>query len=206
MADVRVAALPGRGRRLGPRDRRPAQPVLGRGQRLPEHPAGYRGVLVFHALLVVALLLRRRPQTAVFAAAAGIAVLIFTQILKAGILRDRPDNTIVLTNTAEFPSGHVASTAAFLVVVALLVGRAWGWVIAGVRSAGHDGQPHLTCPRTGSWTPWEAFAWRSRWCSCSGCSAKTCAYQENGDARRLLTWRARASRSRRAAAHLESES
>ena len=92
--------------------------------------AGYRGVLVLHALLVVALLLRRRPQTAVFAAAAGIAVLIFTQILKAGILRDRPDNTIVLTDTGSFPSGHVASTAAFLVVVALLVGRAWVWVIA----------------------------------------------------------------------------
>ncbi len=105
--------------------------------------AGYRGVLVVHGLLVVALLLRRRPQTAIFAAAAGVAVLVFTQILKAGILRDRPDNTIVLTDTGSFPSGHVASTAAFLVVVALLVGRAWVWVLTGVWCAGDDGQPHV---------------------------------------------------------------
>lgn len=94
--------------------------------------AGYRGVLVLHGLLVAALLLKRRPQTAIFAASAGIAVLIFTQILKAGIFRDRPDNTVVLTDTGSFPSGHVASTAAFLVVAALLVGRAWAGVLAGL--------------------------------------------------------------------------
>ena len=94
--------------------------------------AGYRGVLVLHGLFVAALLLGRRPQTALFAASAGIAVLIFAQILKAGIFRGRPDNTVVLTDTGSFPSGHVASTAAFLVVAALLVGRAWAGVLAGL--------------------------------------------------------------------------
>ena len=167
--------------------------------------AGYRGVLVLHGLLVVALLLRRRPQTALFAAAAGIAVLAFTQILKAGILRDRPDNTVVLTDTGSFPSGHVASTAAFLVVVALLVGRVWGWVLAGF------GVLAMMVSRTYLSAHWLVDTVGS---VCLAVPVvlllwllfQNICIQENRDARRLLTWRARASRRRRAAAHPEWES
>jgi membrane-associated phospholipid phosphatase len=94
--------------------------------------AGYRGVLLGHGLLALALLVRKRPQAAIFAAAAGIAVLILTQVSKAAILRERPANTIVLTDTGSFPSGHVTSTTAFVLVLALLVGRVWVWVLAAV--------------------------------------------------------------------------
>lgn len=167
--------------------------------------AGYRGALVVHGLLVVALLLRRRPQTAIFAAAAGVAVLAFTQILKAGILRDRPENTIVLTDTGSFPSGHVASTAAFLAVVALLVGRAWVWVLAGL------GVLAMMVSRTYLSAHWLVDTVGS---VCLAVPVvlllwlffQNICIQENKDARRLLTWRARASRRRRAAAHPESES
>lgn len=167
--------------------------------------AGYRGALVVHGLLVVALLLRRRPQTAIFAAAAGVAVLAFTQILKAGILRDRPENTIVLTDTGSFPSGHVASTAAFLAVVALLVGRTWVWVLAGF------GVLAMMVSRTYLSAHWLVDTVGS---VCLAVPVvlllwlffQNICIQENADARRLLTWRARASRRRRAAAHPESES
>ena len=167
--------------------------------------AGYRGVLVLHGLLVVALLLRRRPQTALYAAAAGIAVLAFTQILKAGLLRDRPDNTVVLTDTGSFPSGHVASTAAFLVVVALLVGRVWVWVLAGF------GVLAMMVSRTYLSAHWLVDTVGS---VCLAVPVvlllwllfQNICIQENADARRMLTWRARASRRQRAAAHPESES
>jgi membrane-associated phospholipid phosphatase len=167
--------------------------------------AGYRGVLVVHGLLVLALLLRRRPQTAIFAAAAGVAVLVFTQILKAGILRDRPDNTIVLTDTGSFPSGHVASTTALLVVVAVLVGRTWVWVLAGfwvlaMMVSRTYLSAHWLVDTVGGVclaVPVVLLLWLFFQNIC---------IQENADARRLLTWRARASRRRRAAAHPESES
>jgi undecaprenyl-diphosphatase len=167
--------------------------------------AGYRGALVVHGLLVVALLLRKRPQTAMFAAAAGVAVLAFTQILKAGILRDRPENTIVLTDTGSFPSGHVASTTALLVVVAILVGRTWVWVLTGfgvlaMMVSRTYLSAHWLVDTVGSVclaVPVVLLLWLAFQNIC---------IQENADARRLLTWRARASRRRRAAAHPESES
>ena len=167
--------------------------------------AGYRGALVVHGLLVVALLLRKRPQTAMFAAAAGVAVLAFTQIVKAGILRERPENTIVLTDTGSFPSGHVASTTALLVVVAILVGRTWVWVLTGfgvlaMMVSRTYLSAHWLVDTVGSVclaVPVVLLLWLAFQNIC---------IQENADARRLLTWRARASRRRRAAAPPESES
>ena len=167
--------------------------------------AGYRGVLLLHGLLVVVLLLRRRPQTAIFAAAAAVLVLVLTQILKAGIFRDRPDNTIVLTDTGSFPSGHVASTASFLVVVALLVGRIWAGVLAGV------GVLAMMVSRTYLSAHWLVDTVGS---VCLAVPVvlllwlffQNICVQENADARRLLSWRARASRRQRAAAPPESES
>lgn len=165
---------------------------------------GYLGVLVVHGLLALALLLRKRPQTAIFATAAGVAVLVLTQVSKAGIPRDRPANTIVLTDTGSFPSGHVAATTAFLLVLALLMGRAWVWVLAAA------GIMTMMLSRTyvsAHWlmdtvggvclaAPVVLVLWLFHQNIC---------IQENGDARRLLTWRARASRRRRAAVHPESE-
>jgi membrane-associated phospholipid phosphatase len=166
--------------------------------------AGYRGVLLGHGLLALALLVRKRPQAAIFAASAGIAVLILTQVSKAAILRERPANTIVLTDTGSFPSGHVTSTTAFVLVLALLVGRVWVWVLAAAGIAA------MMLSRTYLSAHWLMD-------TVGGvCLAATVVLivwlfyqniciQENADARRILTWRARASRRRRAAAHPESE-
>lgn len=165
--------------------------------------AGYRGVLVVHGLLVLALLIRRRPQTAVFSAAAGVAVLILTQVIKAGVLRERPQNTVVLTDTGSFPSGHVATTTAFVLVLALLMAKAWVWLLA---SAGTLAMMVSRTYLSAHWltdtigavclaAPVVLLLWLGFQRSC---------IRENGDARRLLSWRARAARRRRAAGQPES--
>ncbi len=166
--------------------------------------AGYRGVLVLDGLLALALLLRRRPQTAIFTVVAGVAVLVLTQILKASIHRTRPENTIVLTDTGSFPSGHVATTTAFLLVLAILVGRTWVWVLAAAGilvmmvSRMYVSAHWLTDTVGGVClaAPVVLLLWLGYQNIC---------IQENKDARRLLTWRARASRRRQAAGHPESE-
>ena len=165
--------------------------------------AGYRGVLLLHGLLAVALLVRRRPRAAAFSAAAGVVVLIATQLLKAGLLRERPPNTVVLTDTGSFPSGHVATTTAFVLVLALLMAKAWVWLVAGA------GTVAMMISRTylsAHWltdtigalclaVPVVLLLWLGWQQSC---------IRENADARRLLSWRARASRRRRAATPPES--
>jgi undecaprenyl-diphosphatase len=92
--------------------------------------AGYVGMLVLHVLLAAALLIWRRPRAAAFAALAGLAALALTQLAKAVVGRHRPPDARVLTDTGSYPSGHVSATTAFLVVMALLIGRQWAKVLA----------------------------------------------------------------------------
>ncbi|WP_405473990.1 phosphatase PAP2 family protein [Paenarthrobacter ilicis] len=92
--------------------------------------AGYTGALIVHAVLAVALLMRRRPKTAVFVLASGLSVLALTQLAKTVVGRERPQGAHVLTDTGSYPSGHVSATTALLAVVALLMARWWMNLVA----------------------------------------------------------------------------
>lgn len=96
--------------------------------------AGYRGVLLLQATLTLLLFVRHRPADALFSLASGGLVLLLTQVLKAAVGRVRPPNTVVLTDTGSFPSGHTATTTAFLLLLALLIARWWMWLLALVLS------------------------------------------------------------------------
>lgn len=89
--------------------------------------AGYAGgMLVFHVVLAISLVIWQRPMAAVFAALSGIVVLALTQLAKAVVGRDRPEGARVLSDTGSYPSGgHVSATTAFLLVLSILVGRWW---------------------------------------------------------------------------------
>lgn len=92
--------------------------------------AGYVGMLVFHVVLAFALIVGQRPISAAFSATAGLAVLLVTQLAKWTIGRERPADNRVFTDTGSYPSGHVSATTAFLLVVALLLGRWWVWMLS----------------------------------------------------------------------------
>ncbi|TVU64755.1 phosphatase PAP2 family protein [Paenarthrobacter nitroguajacolicus] len=94
--------------------------------------AGYAGILAFHVVLAIALLVWQRPMAAVFAATSGITALALTQLAKAAVGRDRPQGARVLTDTGSYPSGHVSATTAFLVVLVILIGRWWMKLLAAI--------------------------------------------------------------------------
>ncbi|WP_051423435.1 phosphatase PAP2 family protein [Arthrobacter sp. MA-N2] len=91
---------------------------------------GYTGMWIFHLLLAWALLIRRRLRSAAFSAVAGLTVMLLTHLLKWIIERPRPANANVATDTYSYPSGHVSATTAFVLVLALLIGRVWAWLLA----------------------------------------------------------------------------
>jgi undecaprenyl-diphosphatase len=166
--------------------------------------AGYRGIYALHACLVIILLARRRPQAAVFSVVAAAAVALLTQLIKVGTGRSRPANTLVLTDTGSFPSGHVSATGAFLLVVALLVGRLWMWLLAVL------GTLTMMVSRTYLGAHWLMDTLGGAFLAAAVVPLIWLMFQnacvrENGDARRLLTWRARASRRQRAARQAGSE-
>ncbi|MBT2586953.1 phosphatase PAP2 family protein [Arthrobacter sp. ISL-95] len=94
--------------------------------------AGYAGMLAFHVVLAISLVIWQRPKAAIFAATSGISVLALTQLAKAVVGRDRPQGAKVLSDTGSYPSGHVSATTAFLMVLALLIGRGWMVLIAAI--------------------------------------------------------------------------
>lgn len=157
---------------------------------------GYTGMLVFHILLALALLIRRRPRSAVFSAMAGLSVMLLTQLLKLVIHRPRPLNAHVATDTYSYPSGHVSATTAFVLVIALLIGRAWTWLLA------IGGMLAMMISRIYLAAHWftdvvggaclasaVVLLW---WLACQ----KICIV-ENIDARRALEWRSRVARRKR---------
>lgn len=166
--------------------------------------AGYTGMFVFHALLAAALIVRRRPRMALFSAVAGLVVTLLVQLIKVLIQRPRPGDAGVFTETYSYPSGHASSTAAFVVAAALLIGRAWGWVLAAI------GAVSMMLSRTYLAAHWLTDVVGG---ACLATAVvlllwlpvQQACLEENTHARRLLTWKARVSRRRRAAGPAGSE-
>lgn len=165
--------------------------------------AGYLGMLILQFLLATTLLIRKRPASAAFCAVAGGVALLATQAAKYVVDRPRPADAVVLTDTGSYPSGHVSATTCFLVVVALLIGRIWTWLVASL------GMLSMMFSRTYLSAHWLTDVFGAVCLSAAVVLLiwigfqNTCV-QENTDAPRLLTWRARASRRRRAATRAES--
>jgi membrane-associated phospholipid phosphatase len=157
---------------------------------------GYTGILIFQILLASALLIRRRPSSAVFSAVAGLTVMLLTQLLKWVINRPRPDIPNVVTDTYSYPSGHVSATAAFVLVVALLIGRGWAWLLA------IGGMLAMMISRGYLAAHWLTDVVGGACLACAVVLVMWLAFQnicirENMDARRALAWKSRVARRKR---------
>ncbi len=91
---------------------------------------GWRGIIAVPVLVILALLLARRPWGALFFTASTVLGAGLVQLLKYVADRDRPQDMLVTSDVGSYPSGHVANAAVMALVLALLIGRAWCWVLA----------------------------------------------------------------------------
>lgn len=97
---------------------------------------GWIAILLVPLLVIVALLIARRWQAAVFAAVAFLVSAGAVQLLKHLFGRARPEDMIVASDFGSFPSGHAANAATIAMVLWLVFPRVWtailgiAWVVA----------------------------------------------------------------------------
>jgi len=89
--------------------------------------AGIAGVVVIPVLILVLLLVRRRPWAAGYFLAATVVSSGLVQVLKNLFGRARPQDMLVTSDFGSFPSGHVANAATMVVCLAVIFPRVWVW-------------------------------------------------------------------------------
>ena len=90
--------------------------------------AGIAGVVIIPVLILVGLLLLKRPWAAGYFLVATIVSSGLVQLLKNLFGRARPQDMLVTSDFGSFPSGHVANAATMVVCLALIFPRVWVWV------------------------------------------------------------------------------
>ncbi|WP_051388680.1 phosphatase PAP2 family protein [Arthrobacter sp. 35W] len=87
------------------------------------------GLLVLPVLLAI-LMFARRWWAALFTVLCYTVPMVLAQVVKNVVDRPRPANPLVIVDHGSFPSGHVVSTTAFVIMVAVLLApsvRRWWW-------------------------------------------------------------------------------
>ena len=84
--------------------------------------------IVVPALVVIALLLWRRPWGATFFLVAVLASGAVTQVVKVLVGRVRPEDILVHPDFGSFPSGHSSNAAVIAAALGLIFMRTWVWV------------------------------------------------------------------------------
>jgi membrane-associated phospholipid phosphatase len=90
--------------------------------------AGIAGVIVIPVLILVGLLLLRRPWAALFYLLATLISSGLVQLLKTLFGRARPEDMIITSDYGSFPSGHVANAATMALALAIIFPWLWVWI------------------------------------------------------------------------------
>ena len=94
--------------------------------------AGIAGVIVIPVLILVGLLLLRRPWAALFYLLATLISSGLVQLLKTLFDRARPEDMIITSDHGSFPSGHVANAATMAMALAIIFPWLWVWIAGAV--------------------------------------------------------------------------
>ncbi|MGY4859351.1 phosphatase PAP2 family protein [Cryobacterium sp. AP23] len=94
--------------------------------------AGIAGVIVIPLLIVVTLLVVKRPWAALFFVVSTIASAGLVQLLKTLFGRARPEDMLITSDFGSFPSGHVANAATMAMALAIIFPRLWVWIAGAV--------------------------------------------------------------------------
>lgn len=85
---------------------------------------------VLSLVLAVGLFLAKRRTAALAVTMTMIGAVLASEFLKSVVQRPRPIDALVAAGGDSFPSGHSTAAAALAVCLALLIRRAWVWVLA----------------------------------------------------------------------------
>lgn len=93
---------------------------------------GWFGIFVVPIGIAIAMLLLKKPWSAMYFVLATVLSAGMVQLLKSLFGRARPLDILVTADFGSFPSGHVANAATMAVALAILLQRVWVWVAGGV--------------------------------------------------------------------------
>ncbi|CAO1651239.1 phosphatase PAP2 family protein [Salinibacterium sp. NSLL150] len=90
--------------------------------------AGIVASFIVPGVIIIALLLIKRPWAALYFTIATVLTGGSVQLLKHLFARTRPDTILVTVDFGSFPSGHVGNAAVMALVLAILFPRVWVWI------------------------------------------------------------------------------
>ncbi|MET4639374.1 phosphatase PAP2 family protein [Mycetocola sp. 2940] len=93
---------------------------------------GAFATFILPILIVVLLLVLKRPWSALFFALASLASVAVVQLLKNLVDRARPEEMLVLSDHGSFPSGHAANAATMAVALGIIFPRVWVWIAGAI--------------------------------------------------------------------------
>ncbi|MCS5736286.1 phosphatase PAP2 family protein [Herbiconiux daphne] len=93
---------------------------------------GFVAIWVVPLIVIVLLLIFRRPWAALYFTIAIILSAAAVQILKTAVGRPRPEDMLVVSDFGSFPSGHSANAATLAVTLGIIFVRVWIWVAGSV--------------------------------------------------------------------------
>ena len=94
---------------------------------------GPKGLTVTLAIVLLLVVLKRW-RSALFFFTGGLAAAVVAQLFKHAVDRPRPGGALVVVDHGSFPSGHVVTAAATIVLLGVIVPAAWrkAWLGFGV--------------------------------------------------------------------------